>query len=73
MSKSTREYIREINQSYYDLGEDLLMLESLLLMPEEETDFSEEYVASSTKRLRDYALQHMEEIDQLTGFAASAH
>lgn len=72
MNQDARKYIQEINQSYYDLGEDLLMLESLLLMPEGETGFSEECAASSRQRVRDYALQHMKEIDQLMSYAAGA-
>lgn len=72
MNTKIRKYIEEINQSYYDLGEDLLMLESLLLTPEGETCLLGKYAASSRERLRDYALQHMEEIDQLVSYAASA-
>ena len=70
MDQNIRGYIKEINQSYYDLGEDLLMLESLLLMPEGDTDFSEECAASSRKRVRDYAAQHIEEINQLIRYVS---
>lgn len=65
MSINRKEYIEELNQNYNELGEDLLMLESILLAPEGETGFPEKYVASSLARIQDYTRQHIKEIDLL--------
>ncbi|MBD5162093.1 MAG: hypothetical protein HDT14_08795 [Oscillibacter sp.] len=67
MSANIKEYIEEINQNYNDLGENLLMLEAVLLAREEETGFPEEYIASSVKRLTDYIDQHVGELRQVAG------
>ena len=67
MSK-THELFTEINQNYNDLGEDLVMLEAILLLSEGVTEFPAEYIISSKKRLQDYICQHMGEIEQLTGY-----
>ena len=65
MSINRNEYIAELNQNYHDLGEDLLMLEAVLLAQEGETGFPEKYVTSSLARIQDYTRQHIKEIDLL--------
>ncbi len=65
MSINRKEYINELNQNYNDLGEYLLMLESILLMSDGETGFPGECVLSSLERIQDYARQHIKEIDLL--------
>lgn len=70
MSKGIKEYMAELNQSYNDLGEDLLMLEVVLLAWKGETGFPEEYIASSLQRLADYIDQHVGELRQLAEFLA---
>ena len=71
MSINLTEYISELNQNYNDLGEDLLMLEAILLAPEKEMSFPDEFLESSLQRIRDYARQHTKEIDLLTGRLAA--
>ena len=66
MSINPNEYIVELNQNYNDLGEDLLMLEAILLALDKETGFPGEYIASSLKRIQDYTRQHIQEIDLLS-------
>jgi len=65
-----KEYITELNQSYNDLGEDLVMLEAVLAASEGETAFPREYVSSSLERIREYTCQHTGEIEQLTKYLA---
>lgn len=66
MSINRKEYIAELNQNYNDLGEYLLMLESILLVPEGETGFPGECVASSLEHIQDYVQRHIQEIDLLS-------
>ena len=66
MSINKKEYIEELNQNYYNLGEDLLMLEAILLVSEKEAEFPGEYIASSLERIQDYTRQHIHEIDLLS-------
>ena len=65
MGINRKEYIAELNQNYNDLGEDLLMLESILLVSEGETGFPGECATSSLERIQDYVRQHIQEIDLL--------
>ena len=65
MNINKKEYIDELNRNYNELGEDLLMLEAILSIPEGEGRFPGEYVASSLERIQDYARQHTREIDLL--------
>lgn len=62
---TAREYIAELNQNYNDLGEDLVMLEAVLLVSKEEAGFPGEYVATCIERLAGYIDQHVEELRQL--------
>lgn len=66
MNQARAEQLTELHQNYNDLGEDLLLLESVLLAAESETSFPEEYVASSLCRMGDYIRQHTSEINQLS-------
>jgi len=66
MDTNIRDHITELNQNYNDLGEDLLMLEAVLIASEGETGFPAEYVVSSLERIRDYTCQHTKDIEQLT-------
>lgn len=70
MNRDIKEYIAELNQNYNDLGEDLVMLEAVLLAREGETGFPEEYITSSANRLADYIDQHVEELQQLAEYLA---
>lgn len=70
MNKSIKEYMAELNQSYNDLGEDLVMLEAVLLARKGEAGFPEEYIASSLQRLADYIDQHVGELRHLAEFLA---
>ena len=73
MSINVREYITEINQNYNELGEDLLMMEAVLIASEGETEFPGECVASSLERIQDYARQHIQEIDLLENCLIHVH
>ena len=72
MSINRKEYIAELNRNYNELGEDLLMLESILLVSGE-TGFPGEYAASSLERIQDYARQHIQEIDLLANCLIHVH
>ena len=64
--RTTYEMFIELNQTYNDLGEDLLMLEAVLMESDGETGFPVEYLLSSKRRLWDYICQHTKEIQKLT-------
>lgn len=62
------EQIIELNINYNCLGEDLVLLESVLQAAQTENNFPKEFVASSLTRVNDYIRQHTEAIDQLAQF-----
>lgn len=62
------EQIIELNSNYNELGEDLVLLESVLQAAQTENGFPKEFVASSLTRVTDYIRQHTEAIDQLAQF-----
>lgn len=62
------ELIIELNQNFNDLGEDLILLESVLKAGQEDTGFPGEYIASSLARTADYVEQHTEAISQIARF-----
>ena len=57
-----REQIVELNQNYNDLGEDLVLLESVILAVQDENDFPQEYIVSSPKRMQECIKQHTGDI-----------
>lgn len=65
------EQIIELNINYNCLGEDLVLLESVLQTAQTENDFPKEFVASSLTRVTDYIQQHTKAIDQLSQFLSS--
>lgn len=65
---SLTEQIIELNANYNDLGEDLVLLESVLQANQRENDFPEELVASSLTRVNDYIHQHTGEINHLAEY-----
>lgn len=60
------ELIAELNENFNNLGEDLVLLESVLQASRGETAFPGEYIASSLRRTADYVDQHTQTIHQLT-------
>ena len=74
--KRINDQITELNQNYNDLGEDLLLLEAVVLAAGIENEFPEEYIASSLKRMEGCIRQHTEDIQFLANLlhreAASA-
>ena len=54
--------IAELNQSYNELGEDLLIIESIVIASRHENGFPPEYITSSLYRVIAYTEQHLEEI-----------
>ena len=66
------EQIIELNANYNYLGEDLVLLESVLQASQQENDFPREYIASSLTRVTDYIQQHTEAINQLSEYLSTA-
>ena len=64
------EQIIELNENYNELGEDLLLLESVLQASEKENCFPKGYVTSSLRRINDYIQQHTKAINQMSEFLA---
>lgn len=64
------ELIAELNENFNSLGEDLVLLESVLQAGGGETAFPGEYIASSLRRAADYVDQHTQAIHQLTRYLA---
>ena len=64
------ELITELNENFNDLGEDLVLLESVLQTGKGEAEFPGEYITSSLRRVADYVEQHTKTIHQLTRFLA---
>ena len=62
------ELITELNMNFSDLGEDLVLLEAVLQTDKEETEFPEEYIASSLRRMADCVEEHTKTIHQLTRY-----
>lgn len=56
--------IIELRQSYNDLGEDLMLLESVVTAVQAGCEFPEECVASGLKRVVDYIRQHTGEVEK---------
>ena len=65
MKWTMREQITELNQTYNNLGEDILMIESVVIASHCENEFPPEYITSSLQRAMDYTEQHLEEIAKL--------
>ena len=57
-----KDQIIELNQNYNDLGEDLLLLEAVILAAQEENGFPRAYVTSSLDRMLECIKQHTEDI-----------
>ena len=66
MSK-IKDQIIELNQNFNDLGEDLLLLEAVVLTAQGENDFPQEYIASSLGHLVGCINQHTEDIRFFAG------
>ena len=62
------EQIMELNANYNELGEDLLLLESLLQSAPKESAFPREYVSSSLIRINDYIQQHTKAINHMSEY-----
>lgn len=65
MKWTLQEQITELNQTYNNLGEDLLMIESVIIASHCENEFPPEYITSSLQRALDYTEQHLGEIAKL--------
>ena len=61
MSK-IKDQIIELNQNFNDLGEDLLLLEAVVLTAQGENDFPRDYITSSLGHLVGCINQHTEDI-----------
>lgn len=68
---SLTEQIIELNANYNELGEDLVLLESVLQADQRENAFPREYVASSLARVTDYIQQHTEAINQMAEYLST--
>ena len=65
MKQSIQEQITELNRNYNDLGEDLLLMESVMIASCCENEFPPEYITSSLCRVMDYTEQHLKEVRNL--------
>ena len=57
--------ITELNQSYNNLGEDLVLMEAVIIAMDHENEFPSEYIASSLRRTMDYTEQHLTDIQHI--------
>ena len=62
MEQVIQYWITELNQSYNDLGEDLLLMEAVVIAMHQENEFPVEYIASGLRRVMDYTEQHLKDI-----------
>ena len=60
-----QEQITELNQNYNDLGEDLLLMESVIIAMHHENEFPPECTTSSLHRMMDYTKQHLKDIQNI--------
>ena len=66
--KQLTEQIIELRQNYNELGEDLVLLESVVTALQTGCEFPAEYVDSSLKRIIDYIRQHTGELRNISEF-----
>ena len=66
------EQIAELNQTYSDLGEDLVLLVSVLQAARRGSDFPPGAVTSSLSRVADYIEQHTETIHQISQYLTAS-
>lgn len=69
--KQMNDIITEINLNYNDLGEDLILLESVLQVLQDENDYPRELALSSLERMMECIRQHSGDIRQLSGYLVS--
>ena len=62
MEQAIQYWITELNQSYNDLGDDLLLMEAVVIAMHHENEFPVEYIASSLRRVMDHTEQHLKDI-----------
>lgn len=67
MMTVTNDLITELNQCYNDLGDDLLLLQAVILALRGENQFSQECVASSLERMTSAIEQHLKDIHIFAG------
>ena len=60
------EQVDELNETFNELGEDIVLLEALVFASHMGYDFPEEYLTSGLKRMRDYIHQHLGDIKDLS-------
>ena len=60
-----QDQITELNQSYNNLGEDLVLMEAVMIAMEHENEFPTEYIASSLRRTMDYTEQHLKDVQHI--------
>ena len=58
--------IDELNANFNELGEDLILMEALVIASHTGYEFPEEYIGSGLKRIRDYIHQHLGEIQHIS-------
>ena len=59
--------IEELNENFNELGEDLVLLESVAIAVQVGYPFPKEFVESEVKRVMDYIRQHLEDVRNLSG------
>lgn len=58
--------VDELNENFNELGEDIVMLEALVIASHTGYEFPEEYIGSGLKRIGDYIHQHLGEIQHIS-------
>ena len=59
--------IEELNENFNELGEDLVLLESVAIAVQVGYPFPKEFVESEVKRVIDYIRQHLVDVRNLSG------
>ena len=59
--------IEELNENFNELGEDLVLLESVAIAVQVGYPFPKEFVESGVTRVMDYIRQHLEDVRNLSG------
>ena len=73
MKQTLQEQITELNRNCNDLGEDLLLIESVIIACHCENEFPPDYITSSLHRMMSYTEQHLEDIQYLTDSVIRKH
>ena len=60
------EQVDELNETFNELGEDIVLLEALVFASHMGYDFPEEYLTSGLMRIKGYIRQHLGDVQDLS-------